>query len=164
MILQISQAYLFLEYNNVVHRDIKSHNILLKENFKILLCDFGLARYKKDLLTGSNLYAGTAAYMAPEMFNKKPYNEKVDVFAYGTLLWEILTRRIPYEGYEPLQIKGFVCEGRELPINEYFNKKDKIPQELINIVKLCRVVNPSERPSFKEINDKLVEIQSGYFK
>lgn len=52
----------------IVHRDIKSHNILVDENNNIKLCDFGLARFKSDLNKGTMQYSGTPAYMAPELF------------------------------------------------------------------------------------------------
>lgn len=156
--MQIANAYLYLEHNNIVHRDVKSHNILLKDNYHVLVCDFGLAKKKDTLMSGSNLYAGTVAYMAPEILNKKNYNEKVDIFAFGTLLWEILTRRIPFEGYDALQIKGFIIEGRELPLNQYYDKT-KIPADLMNLVNLCRSLKPEDRPSFNSIAKTLNQIK-----
>jgi serine/threonine protein kinase len=54
-----------------VHRDIKSHNILLDDSFKVRLCDFGLARKSTDLNQGSMQFSGTPVYMAPELFRKK---------------------------------------------------------------------------------------------
>ncbi len=53
-------------------------------------------------------FSGTPAYMAPELFEKKSYDEKVDVFAFGTLLWELVSEDIPYEYLEPADIKKSV--------------------------------------------------------
>lgn len=74
----------------IVHRDIKSHNVLIDENLNVKICDFGLAKFKADIGKGSMQFAGTPNYMAPELFQKKQYDQAVDVFAFGTLMWEIL--------------------------------------------------------------------------
>lgn len=55
--------------------------------------------------------------MAPELFQKRPYNEMVDVFAFGTLLWEIIERRVPFDGFEPGEIRGKVEAGEQLRAN-----------------------------------------------
>ena len=55
----------------IVHRDLKSHNILVDENCNIKVCDFGLARFKADLNKGTMQYSGTPAYMAPELYQKR---------------------------------------------------------------------------------------------
>ena len=72
-----------------MHRDIKTHNILLDKHMNIKLCDFGLARNFDDLNIGSAKFCGTPSYMALELFEKSAYDNKIDVFAYGTVLWEI---------------------------------------------------------------------------
>lgn len=53
-------------------------------------------------------FSGTPSYMAPELFKKKSYDEKVDVFAFGTLLWELVCREVPYDGLDPSDIKDKV--------------------------------------------------------
>lgn len=50
-------------------------------------------------------FSGTPSYMAPELFMKKSYDDKVDVFAFGTLLWELVCREVPYDGLDPADIK-----------------------------------------------------------
>jgi serine/threonine protein kinase len=62
------------------------------QDAKIKICDFGLAKFNADLGLGKMVFSGTPAYMAPELFNKKNFDEKVDVFAFGTLLWELVSR------------------------------------------------------------------------
>lgn len=92
----------------IVHRDIKSHNILIDHNLEVKVCDFGLARFKADIGKGSMQYAGTPVYMAPELFQKRQYDEKVDVFAFGALLWELSMRQVPYDGLEAADIRAKV--------------------------------------------------------
>lgn len=50
-------------------------------------------------------FSGTPAYMAPELFQKRQYDESVDIFAYGTLLWELVSREVPYDGLDPADIR-----------------------------------------------------------
>ena len=53
-------------------------------------------------------YSGTPAYMAPELFLKRGYNESVDIFAFGSLLWELVSREVPYDGLDPMDIAAKV--------------------------------------------------------
>merc|ERR1712048_1423900 len=92
----IALALCFMHARSVVHRDVKSHNVLLSPHLEAKLCDFGLARMKSELMTGAMQFAGTPQYMAPEVLQQLKYTEKVDVFAYGTLLWECMAVDIPF--------------------------------------------------------------------
>lgn len=83
--------------------------------------------------------------MAPELFQKKGYSEKIDIFAIGTLIWEILTRKIPYDGFDINEIKSKVLKSEELFLPK------TIPQEFLKIINSCRDFNESKRPSFEEI-------------
>merc|ERR1719146_43797 len=98
--VQVAEGLSFLHYLNVVHRDIKSTNVLLTPSRDVKLCDFGLARRKSDLCTGRMQFAGTPSYMAPELLRKQSYTEKVDVFAYGALLFEAFQLQVPFDGLE----------------------------------------------------------------
>jgi serine/threonine protein kinase len=63
-----AMAYNYMHSLGIVHRDLKSHNILVDENLNIKVCDFGLARFKADLNKGTMQYSGTPAYMSAELF------------------------------------------------------------------------------------------------
>jgi len=88
----------------VVHRDLKSHNVLLDANGDAKLCDFGLVNTREAT-------AGTPNYMAPELFLSKPFGNPVDVFAFGVLLNEIWAREVPWDGYQPMDIRQKVTAG-----------------------------------------------------
>ncbi len=141
----VASAYMFMHAAGIVHRDLKSHNILLVENYQVRLCDFGLARYKSDLNKGSMQYSGTPAYMALELFQKKSYDERVDIFAFGTLLWELVCRQVPYDGLEPDMIRKKLLESASLPIP--YN----CPAEVAELITACRSNVPDKRPTFEEI-------------
>jgi len=136
----------YLHSNDIVHRDLKSHNILLDENYNIKLCDFGLAKPKTDLNSGSSKFSGTPAYMAPEILQKKSYDEKVDVYAFGTLIWEIMTRKIPHEGVEILDLKQRILNGEKL----YIPNKT-VSKEISKIIDICTNRDPTKRPTFLEV-------------
>jgi serine/threonine protein kinase len=68
-------------------------------------------------------FSGTPVYMAPELFQKKSYDEKVDVFAFGTLLWELVARDVPFDGLEPADIKEMVINEEPLKVPLGINKK-----------------------------------------
>lgn len=118
----------------------------MDENLNVKMCDFGLATYKSDLKWGSGQFAGTPAYMAPELYMKKAYDEKIDIFAFGTLMWEILVRKIPYEGIEVFEIKNKILSQEQLYIPK------TVPAEFGNIINSCRLTDPSKRPTFSELS------------
>ena len=84
------------------------------------------------------------------MFNKKPYNEKVDIFAFGTLIWEVMMQVTPYKGMEVLDIKNQVVNGYEIPI-----KRDRISSKMDLLINNCRSLKSEDRPTFVEIVKKL---------
>lgn len=119
---QAAAALAYMHATDIVHRDVKSQNLLLcgrgpRPGTKI--CDFGLARLKSELCTGTMQWAGTAPYMALELFEKRRYTEAVDVFAFGVLLWEAGAGDIPHANLEPVDIVARVrskeCAGLPVP-------------------------------------------------
>jgi hypothetical protein len=83
--------------------------------------------------------------MAPELFQKKLYDEKVDVFAYGTLLYELVNREVPYDGLDPADIRAKV--EKDEPLKVAYGTDNRITQ----LIHECRAANASERPSFEKI-------------
>ena len=141
IVRQLLSSIAFLHEHDIVHRDIKSHNFLVEENLTTKLCDFGLARHRDLLNQGSMQFSGTPIYLAPELFLKKSYDQSVDIFALGTLLYEIYTGDIPYYGLDPADIKDRVMKDSSL-------KSDpNIPKDILEVVNSCRSNNPAQRPS-----------------
>eukprot|EP00742_Colponemidia_sp_Colp-10_P002417 GILJ01002577.1.p1 GENE.GILJ01002577.1~~GILJ01002577.1.p1 ORF type:complete len:545 (-),score=81.60 GILJ01002577.1:98-1732(-) len=141
---EIASSIAFLHSSGIVHRDLKSHNVLLDESVRVKLCDFGLARFKSQLGQGSMQFAGTPCYMCPEVFRRHPYNEKVDVWAFGVLLWEIFSRQVPHDGLDPAEVREKVLAGEPLP------NPLGCPREISRLIRDCCNVEPLQRPSMNQ--------------
>ena len=89
-------------------------------------------------------YAGTPTYMAPELFQKRSYDQSVDVFAFGCLLWEIINREVPLDGLDPQDIAAKVIKGEKLKDHNLA----QIDVRLADLVESCRSVDASQRPNF----------------
>eukprot|EP01133_Synstelium_polycarpum_P011935 gene11935-13910_t len=100
---QIAQGMNYLHLSGVIHRDIKSLNLLLDENMNVKICDFGLSRLKSKS-TAMTKSIGSPIWMAPELLVGEDYTEKVDVYAFGIILWELGTGELPYSGLDSVQL------------------------------------------------------------
>ena len=144
---QLIHTMAYIHSRGYVHRDLKTQNILLDKNLDMKLWDFGLTKLKSELNSGSGQFAGTPCYMAPELFDRKYYDEKIDVFAFGTVVWEIYTQKIPYFNCEALEIKQKVTKGEELICSSI------VPKNIANLIEKCGKMKASERPSFKDMEN-----------
>jgi serine/threonine protein kinase len=117
--------YLHSQRPCIIHRDLKSHNVLRSFNGAIKLCDFGLVKVR-------NTRAGTPAYMAPELINGATFNKSVDVYSFGILLNEIFSMRIPFYGVGIDDLRERVLEGDRPSLPAY-----GCSQRCIQIIKRC---------------------------
>ncbi|CAI0474787.1 unnamed protein product [Linum tenue] len=143
--LDIARAMECLHANGIIHRDLKPDNLLLTADQKsVKLADFGLAREETvtEMMTAET---GTYRWMAPEG-EKKHYNNKVDVYSFAIVLWELLTNRMPFEGMSNLQAAYVAAFKQERP-----SIPDDIPPELAFIIQSSWVEDPNLRPSFNQI-------------
>ncbi|KAJ7961097.1 Protein kinase superfamily protein [Quillaja saponaria] len=152
--LDIAHALDCLHANGIIHRDLKPDNLLLTANQKsVKLADFGLAREESvtEMMTAET---GTYRWMAPELYStvtlrqgeKKHYNNKVDVYSFGIVLWELLTNRMPFEGMSNLQAAYAAAFKQERP-----SLPEDISPDLAFIIQSCWVEDPNMRPSFSQI-------------
>ncbi|KAK8597564.1 hypothetical protein V6N13_094967 [Hibiscus sabdariffa] len=119
MALDVAKGMNYLHTSNptIVHRDLKTPNLLVDKNWVVKVCDFGLSRMKHHTFLSSKSTAGTPEWMAPEILRNEPANEKCDVYSFGVILWELATLCIPWKGLNPMQVVGAVgFQNRRLEI------------------------------------------------
>lgn len=118
--IQIADAVAFCHTKNLVHRDLKTHNILLGESNSFQVADFGLAMDMDEKImadySGQSALMGTSAYMAPEQFSGTKVDDKSDSYAFGCILWECITGIVPWsECNNVMQIVMAVGVERKRP-------------------------------------------------
>ena len=138
-------AYLHSGNPPVLHRDLKSANLLLDDSYTTKVCDFGLSRLKAQARS-MTANCGTVQWMAPEVLANRSYDEKADVYSFGIIVWELLSRECPYEGMTAIQCALAVLNR---------DKRPEIPKwcppGLHALIKSCIKKDPSDRPTFTEI-------------
>ncbi|GMH10463.1 hypothetical protein Nepgr_012304 [Nepenthes gracilis] len=138
----------------IVHRDLKSPNLLVDKNWNVKVGDFGLSRLKHNTFLSSKSTAGTPEWMAPEVLRNEPSNEKCDVYSFGVILWELATLRLPWSGMNPMQVVGAVG---------FQNRRLEIPKEVdplaARIIWECWQTDPNLRPSFAQLCEALKPLQ-----
>jgi len=142
--------YLHRSSPPIVHRDLKSPNLLVDKNWTVKVCDFGLSRLKHNTFLTSKSSAGTPEWMAPEVLRNELSDEKSDVYSFGVILWELATLQQPWAGMNPIQVVGAVgFQHRRLPIPE------NIDPAVANIIQACWRMDPRQRPTFSDIMQEL---------
>ncbi|MBU6212975.1 MAG: Stk1 family PASTA domain-containing Ser/Thr kinase [Actinomycetales bacterium] len=129
----------------VVHRDIKPENILISEDGRVKVTDFGLARAADDAgpgLTGVGALAGTAGYISPEYVEGQPTDQRSDVYALGIVLFELLTGKVPYTGDNPVQVALAHSRGR-VPMPS--SSQSDVPPEVDSLVLRATAPDPADR-------------------
>ena len=164
-LLQVAIGMNYLHTNNppILHRDLKSLNILLTNDIKksnditdIKIADLGLSvvNEKKNL---SNERVGTCHWMAPEVINCQRYTTKSDVYSFGIIIWEVCTRERPYDSINNREtILYRVSVKRERP-NIKMMPNDT-PEKLKELMEQCLEHEPNKRPSFENIIKIIKEI------
>lgn len=142
--------YLHTSHPTIVHRDLKSPNLLVDRNWNVKVCDFGLSRLKHQTFLSSKSTAGTPEWMAPEVLKNEPSNEKSDIFSYGVILWELLTMRVPWSELNAMQVVGAVgFQNRRLDI-----PADADPT-IAQLITDCWQNEQQLRPCFAQIMQRL---------
>ena len=127
----------------IVHRDLKPENVLLADDGRIKLGDFGLARATTaNTATGAALL-GTIAYLSPELVTRGSADSRSDIYALGIMLYEMLTGEQPYKGDQPMQI-AYQHANDTVPVPSA--AEPGVPPELDDLVAWATARNPEDRP------------------
>jgi serine/threonine protein kinase len=153
--IQIGEALQEAHSRGVVHRDVKTANIMVNTKNQIKVMDFGLAKLKGSLkLTKTSSTVGTLAYMAPEQIQGGEVDARSDIFAFGVVLYEMLTGRLPFHAvYEAALMYSILNESPE-PIQKY---RPDLSSELLHILNRALEKDPEDR--YQTVHDMVIDLR-----
>ena len=143
--IQVVNAVYYLHNNNIIHRDIKPENILIGNDNKIKLCDFGWA--KELTLENRSTFCGTVEYMAPEIVGSENYDYSVDIWSLGILLYELLYGHSPFKASNT---KNVILNIKTHELT-YDDKNKQISKSCKDLIQKLLDSNPQKRLKIKDI-------------
>ncbi len=150
-LMQVAKGLRYAHSKGVLHRDVKPGNVRLFEGGKAKLMDFGIATLKSShtRLTRIGTLVGTVGYLAPEQLRGKRADERVDVFSFGVLAYELLSYKRPFQGDDWQEVCRAILDSEPQPLGELTTG---YPKEVIQLVERCLQKDPDKRyPSFDEV-------------
>jgi len=156
MIEEIARGIAVLHTNRptILHRDLKCANVLLDQEYHCKLADFGLAIAKASTKSKTQASAGTISWMAPELMTLKPkYSTASDIYAFAMIMWEVATRKVPFEEAHNDMVRCCVLDGEreEIPTG--------CPGCYTDLMQKCWAQNPEERPDIDGVLQAISTLQ-----
>jgi serine/threonine protein kinase/Flp pilus assembly protein TadD len=153
--IQICEGLAMAHEKGIVHRDIKSDNIMLTPRGQVKIMDFGLAKLKgATKLTKTRSTLGTLAYMSPEQAQGEEVDQRSDIFSFGVVLYELLTGKLPFAGEHHAAIIYSIINEEPQPLARYNNQ---VSAELERIVSKALVKDREDR--YQHIDDLLTDLR-----
>lgn len=142
-------AFLHSQTPQILHRDLTSANILLDNHNMPKIADFGISRFKLEIGDQTMTYIGNPRWRAPEITRGERYSSQVDVYAFGLILWELVSGKIPF----------FEMDGTPASIHAADGKRPEMPPDCpglwAELIQRCWQDNPAKRPTFAQVLDIL---------
>ncbi len=153
--IQICEGLTAAHKKEIVHRDIKSENIMVTKEGQVKIMDFGLAKLKgATKLTKSRSTLGTAAYMSPEQASGEEVDSRSDIFSFGVVLYELLTGQLPFQGEHQAAIIYSIVNEEPQPVARFNNK---VSQELERIV--SKTLEKEKEERYQHIDELLADLR-----
>ncbi|HRQ40873.1 MAG TPA: protein kinase [Chloroflexota bacterium] len=155
--IQISTALEHAHANGVIHRDLKPENVIITQDGTAKLTDFGLARSMASRLTVEGAFIGTVFYLPPEQALGQPIDGRTDLYAFGVMLYELVTGQLPFTADDPLAVISQHLYAPPIPPS---NHNCDLPPALDGLIMKLLQKNPDDRPtSATVVRQKLARIQ-----
>jgi serine/threonine protein kinase len=155
---QVAEALAVAHEQQIIHRDIKPANLLVDDEGRLKVMDFGLARLEASggRLTSAGLVVGTPGYLAPELILGGEADARSDLFSAGAVLYECLTGRPPFDAASPMKVVDRVLAGGHEPIR---TRAPATPAALIALIERLLAREPQDRiGSARELGDQLEQL------
>ena len=140
----------YIHKKGIVHRDMKPENIIFDSQGFAKIADFGISCMEKELDPDDD--SGTPAYMAPETLNGKKQNFSVDFYSLGVIAYELITGKVPYDGYDRKEIKSLM-KNDDIDLTTDEKLKDNYSEFCLEFITLLLKKNPKERLGYKDIEE-----------
>jgi len=156
--LQIAEGLAHAHRHGIIHRDVKTDNMMLTEEGKAKITDFGLAKLRGSAqLTKTGSTVGTAAYMSPEQIQGEEVDHRSDLFSFGIVLYELATGHLPFRGEHEVALSYSIVNEGPVPLKSL---RPAIPSSLENVIHRCLEKNTEKRyQSAEEIALDLRRVQ-----
>ena len=153
---QLAEGVLYAHQNNIIHRDLKSQNIMITDDQVVKITDFGIALSSNEAdMTQTNTIMGSVHYLAPELARGNLATERSDIYALGIILYELLTGDVPFKGEGAVNIALQHLEA-EMPSIKLV--KEELPNSLDNFISRCTCKLPSDR--YHSVDELLIDLNS----
>jgi len=153
--VQIGEALQEAHETGVVHRDIKTDNIMINSKNQVKVMDFGLAKLRGSVkLTKTRSTVGTLAYMAPEQIQGGQVDARSDIFSFGVVLYEMITARLPFHGEHEAGIMYSILNEDPLPVEQH---RTGLPSEFLHVLQRSLEKNPDER--YQSVAEMVIDLR-----
>ncbi|CBH10853.1 protein kinase, putative [Trypanosoma brucei gambiense DAL972] len=145
--LQLCLALDHIHGNNMMHRDLKTANVLLTTTGLVKLGDFGFSRQYEDSLSNpvGTTFCGTPYYLSPELWRRAPYSKKSEMWALGVVLYEVMVLKRPFGGRNMDELIDNIVHARRAPLpNMYSDDLRRVCDQLLSL-------DPAKRPSLRQL-------------
>ncbi|KAG8468911.1 hypothetical protein KFE25_007429 [Diacronema lutheri] len=164
--IALGVAYLHAQQPPIAHRDLKPANILLTASWVAKVSDFGAARVRSSAHI-ETARIGTCRWMAPEVLRQRPHDERADAFSFGIVLYELASRRLPYDEVAQQQVEVAIITGRQPPPGyaRAFDQLAPAPpasvrEAMVALAESCLEADFTRRPRFHQVESELQSAQN----